>query len=453
MGSAGVALAVGAGLVAPAARAAARPVAPLLPAPLLPADVAHHWVRAAYRAVLLENLTPPAAARAYSRTALAMYEAVVAGMPGHRSLAGQLSDLRAVGAGATTGVVTAPGRARLDWHAALSAAAHDVLLAVLPLRAPATRPHLDAVHAEVVASRRAAGVRPTDLAASLEHGSAVAARLADWCATDGHAEALARPYTPPTGQPWLWESTPPNFRPAIEPWCGTVRPLVLQRGEVGAEPPVPFSTEPGSAFHDQALAVLEQSRRNGDEERAIARFWTDNPGSFTPPLGTPTGLPSGHWMLVAEQVARGLDLALDEALEAYVRLGVALNDAFLACWTVKYETNLLRPVTYLNRYVDPAWTTVVNTPQFPEHTSGHSVSSAAAAVVLTDLLGEVAFTDDTHAERGYPARSFTSFDAAAREAAVSRLYGGIHYPRGIEAGLAQGEAVGRLVLQRLRTRR
>ncbi|WP_336921570.1 vanadium-dependent haloperoxidase [Aquipuribacter sp. SD81] len=425
------------------------------PASRLGADVAHTWVRAAYRAVLLENLTPPTAARAYAHTALAMYEAAVAGMPGHVTLAGQLAGLvPAVDGRGVAGVVTAPGRARLDWPLAVSAAAKGLLLGLLPHRSPLTRSHLDAVHADVVASRRAAGVGPRETADSLAHGAAVAARLLAWTATDGHAEASARPYTPPSGLPWHWESTPPNYRPAIEPYCEDVRPLVLRStDEVAAGPHVPFSAEPGSEFWHQAVAVLEQSRRNGDEERAIARFWTDNPGSFTPPLGTPTGLPSGHWMLLVEQTSRLLDLRLDEALEAYVRLGVTLHDAFLACWTVKYRTNLLRPVTYIQRHVDPTWLSFVNTPQFPEHTSGHSVSSAAAAVVLTDLLGSFAFVDDTHAERGYPARSFSDFTDAADEAAGSRLFGGIHYPRGIEAGLAQGEEIGALVLRRLRTRR
>jgi hypothetical protein len=410
------------------------------------ADVAHHWVRVAYRAVLLENLTPPTAARAYAHLTIAMYEAAVAGMPHHRSLAGQLDGLVAVR--------PSTGAGALDWACAVSAAARDVLDGVLPHRSPATRAVLVEGHAEVERQARAAGVAARRIAGSTAHGAAVATRLLAWAATDGHAEASARPYTPPTGQPWLWESTPPNYRPAIEPWCADVRPMLLRAtDEVEAAPHPPFSAEPGSPFHDQALAVLAQSRRNGDEERAIARFWTDNPGSFTPPFGTATGLPSGHWMTIASQTTAQLGLPLDRTLEALVRLGVTLNDAFLACWTTKYRTNLLRPITYLQRYVDPTWTSFVNTPQFPEHTSGHSVSSAAAAVVLTDLLGSFAFVDDSHAERGYPARSFASYSDAALEAATSRLYGGIHFPSGIETGLEQGRAIGGLVLDRLRTAR
>ncbi len=436
-------LGIAAGLGLGVTSAAAGPGTAATAAP----DVAHAWVRAAYDAVLLENLTPPTAARAYAHLTVAMYQSAVVGMPNHVSLEGRLNGL-----GPTATAVRRRGD--LDWAISVSVAAHEVLTAVLPHRSPLTRPRLAETHAEVLRSRWAAGVPAARIQASLVHGRAVAAGLVAWRAGDGHAAAAARSYTPPSGEPWLWESTPPNYRPAIEPYCADVRPMVLRAtDEVMAAPHVPFSDAPGSAFHAQAVAVLDQSRANGAEEREIARFWTDNPGSFTPPLGTATGLPAGHWMLIASQTTRQLGLRLDRTLEALVRLGVATNDAFLACWTEKYRSNLLRPITYLQRYVDPTWTSFVNTPQFPEHTSGHSVSSAAAAVVLTDLLGSFPFVDESHDVRGYPARRFSSYSDAALEAAGSRLFGGIHYPWGIEAGLAQGSEIGAVVVDRLRTRR
>lgn len=410
------------------------------------AAVAHDWVLAGYSAVMAENLTPPTAARAYAHLAVAMYEAALAGMPRHRGLGGQLAGLPA----------PAPVRRRgtLDWEVAVSAAARDCLADLLPHRSPATAGILTAAHDEVVRRRRAAGTSRGTEVASEAHGRSVAARLRLWRRADGHAEASLLPYMPPTGEPWLWESTPPNYRPAVEPHCHLVRPMVLRTtDEVPPEPHVPFSDRPGSAFHAQAMAVHAQSRANGDEERAIARFWTDNPGSFVPPTGTPTGLPGGHWMLIAGKATRDRGLRLDRVLETYVRLGVTLHDAFLACWTEKYRSNLLRPITYLQRYVDPTWSSYVNTPQFPEHTSGHSVSSAAAAVVLTELLGARPFVDDTAVVRGHAARSFSSFEDAALEAAGSRLFGGIHYPWAIETGLDQGRRLGDLVVARLRTRR
>jgi hypothetical protein len=142
---------------------------------------------------------------------------------------------------------------------------------------------------------------------------------------------------------------------------------------------------------------------------------------------------------------RGASLA--DAGEAYARLGIALSDAFVACWRVKYAHNLLRPITYIRATIDPAWGDPLPlvTPPFPEYTSGHSVQSAAAAAVLTAQLGEMAFVDHTHDSRGLVPRSFASFEAAAAEAAISRLYGGIHFRAAIDRGLSQGRCIGKRV--------
>lgn len=404
------------------------------------------WLQTTYDLVLRENLSPPAAARVYAHTAIAMYEAAVRGMPAHRSLGGQLRELPAP--------APRPLAALVDWPAAVVASAGAVLRQVLPFAGVGTRAQLETAEAGALARRRAAGVPERALDASVAHGRSVAAHLAPWIAADGHAGTVGRPYAPPATELWHWVSTPPNLRPAIEPYWSEVRPMVLTRAdEVEPEPPLPFSTQPGSAFHDQAMAVHRQSAENTDEHRAIARFWTDNPGSFTPPHGTPTGLPSGHWMLIATQALALRGARLDVALDTLAMTGIALHEAFLNCWTWKYRYTLLRPITYVDRYIAAGWSTYVNSPQFPEHTSGHSVASPAAAAVLTDRLGTFAFTDHSHFVRGHAPRTFASFHDAAREAAQSRLYGGIHFPHAIETGLVQGEQVGALVLQRVRTRR
>jgi membrane-associated phospholipid phosphatase len=130
-------------------------------------------------------------------------------------------------------------------------------------------------------------------------------------------------------------------------------------------------------------------------------------------------------------------------VDVLARLGIAVADAFIACWASKYDYDLLRPVTYIRRFIDPKFEPLLNTPPFPEYPSGHSTQSAAAAVVLTAIWGaDYAFDDDTHADDGLPARSFPSFQAAAAEAAISRLYGGIHFRAAIERGLEQGRCVG-----------
>ena len=399
-----------------------------------PAECAHAWMSTVYDVVWPEGLTPPAAARAYAYTAIAMYEAGARTL-GLRSLAGQVTGL---------GAMPGPPAGRIDVPCAMAASVAVVTDALFATAAPASRDRLTAELNRQLDARRAAGVNGGVVRASTTHGRRVGEALAAWIAKDGYAGVVGRAYTPPVG-PDKWVPTPPNFGRAIEPYWSEVRPMVLRDPyEVAPLPHIPYSEEPGSDFHEQAMITYRASQVLTDEHRAIARFWTDNP--------LLSGLPSGHWMLAAQQFARQQQLGLATAVEAYARLGVALHDAFLNCWSWKYRYNLLRPVTYVQRHVDPAWKTFVNTPQFPEFTSGHSVASRAASSVLTDLLGTAPYVDDSHAPRGMAARSFRSFTHAADEAAQSRIYGGIHYSMGIELGKLQGDAVGALVIDRLRTR-
>lgn len=401
------------------------------------------------------GFTPTSAARLYAYAGIAMYEAVLPGMATtHRSLAGQLNDMPAMTIPTDRGVP-------YDWPAVLSAAVAATVGPMFPRES--SRTAVQEFLAIQLSSRRSAGTPPGIVNVSARHGRRVAEALSAWIATDGYTTARELDgvaYEPPVGQ-GMWESTPPNFGPAIEPnWGASVRTFVLTGPEeVPCEPHVPYSEVQGSEFWNQAMATYDFERT--EPQKAIARFWTDNPGQ--------SGLPSGHWMLTISHVADQDGLRLDEAVEAYARTGVALADAFTTCWYHKYRFNLLRPVTYVNRVIlritdaNPyehhgAWRTFVNTPQFPEYTSGHSVSSLAAATVLHALLGERRYTDANHdwatIEPEYrQARTFGSFLDAAEEAAQSRIYGGIHFPMGVDVGMDQGRAVGALVTERVHTRR
>jgi hypothetical protein len=198
----------------------------------------------------------------------------------------------------------------------------------------------------------------------------------------------------------------------------------------------------GSAFYADAHECYLATTRLTAEQTAIVRFWSDDAGL--------TATPPGHSISIATQAVRALGAPLDRAAEAYAGVGIAVSDAMIACWRTKFRYNVLRPVTYVQRVFDPAWMPLLITPPFPEYTSGHSVQSMAAAHVLTGLFGPVAFTDRTHAARGLPGRAFASFTDAAHEAALSRLYGGIHFRGAIDRGLEQGSCVGRHALSLLR---
>jgi membrane-associated phospholipid phosphatase len=153
------------------------------------------------------------------------------------------------------------------------------------------------------------------------------------------------------------------------------------------------------------------------------------------------------------QLAWREPLSLMAAAEGYVRVGLAVADAFISCWQTKYTYTLLRPETAITRLIDPAWVPLLITPGFPAYTSGHATQSGAAATVLTDLFGITPFTDtlhqDHHLEPLLEPRRFGSFDEAAEEAAMSRLYAGIHYPFDSDNGLAQGRCIGRVIVDRV----
>ncbi|OYX22456.1 MAG: hypothetical protein B7Z10_13280 [Rhodobacterales bacterium 32-66-7] len=153
--------------------------------------------------------------------------------------------------------------------------------------------------------------------------------------------------------------------------------------------------------------------------------------------------PPGHWIAIAIELADQRAMPASEIAPMMAVLGVAMADAFIGCWAVKFQYNTLRPVTYIRRHIDPKWEPLLTTPPFPEYPSGHSTVSAAAAIALTAVFGAgFAFDDPTHADEDLPIRRFASFAEAAEDAAMSRLYGGIHFRFGNEGGTALGRCIG-----------
>ena len=204
-----------------------------------------------------------------------------------------------------------------------------------------------------------------------------------------------------------------------------------------------FSMDTSSGFYKQTKEVYEYDKHLTEEERIIALFWADDPGE--------TSTPPGHWIYIMNNMVNSTKMSLDKAAEMYGMAGVGIADAFVACWTTKYEINLVRPKTLIREHFgEPGWEPYVETPPFPEYTSGHSNVSGSAATILTHLLGEHPFVDSTHMIIGLEPRSFDSFWDAAEEAAWSRLYGGIHYKMAIERGLDQGKCVGEKVIESIK---
>jgi hypothetical protein len=222
------------------------------------------------------------------------------------------------------------------------------------------------------------------------------------------------------------------------------------------KPPLAFDLKEGSPFQIQLQEVFEIRNKITDEQLEIAKFWDCNP-YVTHHRGhamfaTKKITPGGHWIGITSVVTRKANSDFEATLNAYTNVTIALFDAFISCWDEKWNTLVVRPETLINKYYDEEWLPILQTPPFPEYTSGHSVISRAAAITLTDLFGDnFTFDDTTEIEYGLPVRSFNSFIEASEEAALSRLYGGIHYMMAIEEGVAQGEQVGKHVVNKIQT--
>jgi hypothetical protein len=245
---------------------------------------------------------------------------------------------------------------------------------------------------------------------------------------------------------------------AVEPYWFRIRPFVLDScSQFKPQAPSAFSLEKDSPFYRQVMEVYQTSKTLTPEQKAIASFWDCNPFVMHQTghvmYATKKISPGGHWMSIAAVAAKKARADLMQSVEAYTLVSLSLADGFISCWDEKYRSGVVRPETVINDHIDKDWQPLLQTPPFPEYPSGHSVISTAAAVVLTSLYGDAfAFTDSTEVAYGLPSRHFRSFRAAAQEAAISRLYGGIHYMPAIKNGEEEGRQVGELVVSHLKTR-
>jgi hypothetical protein len=295
--------------------------------------------------------------------------------------------------------------------------------------------------------------------ASLEYGRQVAATVIAWAETDQYRETRRLPRYRISRQKDKWIPTPPVYMAAVEPYWNKIRPVTLDSADQFRPPAAPsFSTDSSSPFYQAAADVYHTVNTLSSEQKDIANFWDCNPFAVTTEghlsFASKKISPGGHWIAIVTTVSRQRHSDMIETASAYTLTSIAIFDAFISCWDEKYRSNVVRPETYINSYIDEGWHPLLQTPPFPEYTSGHSIVSMVSATVLTPIFGpDCAFDDDTERPFGLPEKHFVSFQQAAQEAAVSRLYGGIHYRAAIEAGQVSGRQIGEWVLQKIKLRR
>ncbi|WP_422083312.1 vanadium-dependent haloperoxidase [Ulvibacterium sp.] len=391
--------------------------------------------------------SPPVASRIFAYPNVAAYEIIAQGNDDYLSLAGQLRELDSI---------PKPEKGSTINYQLAAMTAHMELNKRLIFSEERMEAFRDSLYG-IWESKN-----PAVFNASKAYGLKVADHIGAWMNKDNYAQTRTMPkFTVDTDDPTRWQPTPPAYMDGIEPHWNKIRPFVIDSAnQFKPTPPPPFSMEEGSDFYKELKEVYDISQEiteKGDEseEIEIAQFWDCNPyvsvtrGHLM--FATKKITPGAHWIGITKIAARKTNSDFDKTVYAYTKASVAMADAFISCWDEKYRSNLIRPETLINQHIDEDWKPVLQTPPFPEYTSGHSVVSGAASTALTDVFGDnFAFDDDTEVPYGLPIRSFNSFNEAADEAAISRMYGGIHYRAAVQVGVKQGRDLGKFVLDNLK---
>ncbi|MDG1761702.1 MAG: vanadium-dependent haloperoxidase [Flavobacteriaceae bacterium] len=394
--------------------------------------------------VVYDIFSPPVASRVYLYPTIAAYEVMALKFPKkYNSLVGQIKELNSI---------PLPSDQNINHHLASLYAFNTVGRALI-----FSEDKMNLFQETFNSKLEELNVPRKVVKASKNYGAEVAASILEWASKDMYNQTRTYPKYTIKEEDQFWKPTPPDYMDGIEPHWKEIRTMVIHSSnQFSPKEPLPFDMNEGSPFQKQLMEVFEVTNKLSEEQINIAKFWDCNP-YVTHHRGhamfaTKKITPGGHWIGITAIATRQSKSTFDETINAYANVSIALFDGFISCWDEKWDTLIVRPETLINQYYDEEWLPLLQTPPFPEYTSGHSVISRAAAVTLTDLFGDdFAFTDTTELLYGLPVRKYTSFIHASEEAAISRLYGGIHYMMAIEEGVKQGDAVGSFVVDNLQT--
>lgn len=395
--------------------------------------------------IIHDIFAPPVSSRIYMYASLAGYEAAIVGDAKFQTLQGQVKGF---------GNLPKPEKGQ---EYCFPIASTRAFLAV-GKKLTFAQELYDEFEKKLEEDYKKTGISDEVYERSIAFGDSVAAAVIRFAGKDHYKQTRGLRYTV-TNETGKWAPTPPAYLDAVEPYWHTIRPMVM---DTVAQFPMPappaFNLTPGSPYYKELMRTYETVKNLTDVQRDIANFWDCNPFKMNitghAMFATKKMSPGGHWMGIAGQVARQLKKSHNELAEAMALTSIAIFDGFIACWNEKYKYATIRPETVINASIDKAWLPVLQTPPFPEYSSGHSTISRAAAEVLTKLYGDkVAFSDSTEIPYGLPPRKFTSFIQASDEASISRLYGGIHFWPALDNGAKQGAKIGLLTVEKLKTKK
>lgn len=396
--------------------------------------------------IVHDIFSPPVASRVYLYPTVAAYEIIAQKYPNkYNSLVGQVKELS---------TIPSPSDKNVDHHLASLFAFNTVGKALI-----FSENKMELFEKNFKTQLKELNVPSKVIKASEAYGQAVAVFIKEWASKDMYSQTRTYPKYTIKEEDRFWKPTPPDYMDGIEPHWKEIRTMVLDSSDqFSPKDPLPFDLNEGSPFQKQLMEVFEVTNNLDEEQINIAKFWDCNPyvthHKGHAMFATKKITPGGHWMGITAIATRKAKSSFDETINAFTNVTISLFDGFISCWDEKWDTLIVRPETLINQYYDEEWLPLLQTPPFPEYTSGHSVISRAAAVTLTDLYGDnFDFVDTTEIAYGLPERSYTSFIHASEEAAISRLYGGIHYMMAIEEGIKQGQGVGDYIVQGLQTQK
>ncbi len=392
--------------------------------------------------VMVDFFTPPVASRIYAYPNIAFYECIRLDDPALKSLSGKLNVFGKLPAPPTNTSIDNFIAAAVSF----SFTAQNLVGSEYKLESWRQK-FIDSLlynksNAELVKN-------------SMLYGKLVADSIFAWVKRDNYNQSRGLPRFTVSKEVGTWQPTPADYAQAIEPFWNTIRPLTLKTpAQFSPKEKLPFSLKKNSSFYKTMMEVYEMGKKLDTTQKAIAKYWDDNP-NVSVNLGHLNYFihkisPGGHWLMITKQACEEKNETVGRSSLAYTLTSIALFDAFISCWDEKFKTNLIRPITVINDHIDKNWQPYIQTPPFPEFTSGHSVTSNAAATVLTALFGNnYQFTDKTEIPFGNDIRRFNSFYEAAYESSMSRVYGGIHYAETARISIIQGKEVGAHVLKTL----
>jgi hypothetical protein len=409
-------------------------------------DYLHRSIKQVTDVIVHDIFSPPVASRIYAYVSIAGYEASKPGNPEYLTLAGQLPHLKPL-----------PQPDAGKEYSYSLASVHALLTVGKSL--VFSEEKIEGFHKKMMQEFKDTGMPQEVFDNSVAFGGKIADHVLAWSAEDNYKQTRALDKHSFDDDAGSWKPTPPSYMKAVEPHWSKIRPFFINSAQQFKPlPPTSFSTDKNSQFYREALEVRDIGLKLSAEQTEIANFWDCNPFKMNinghVMFATKKISPGGHWINITRLACKKVNADLVQSAEAYACLSITLADSFISCWDEKYRSNVIRPETYINQYIDENWVPLLQTPPFPEYTSGHSVISVASALMLTKLFGEnFSFADSTEVEFGLPVRHFKSFAHAAEEAAISRLYGGIHYMPAIKNGVQEGNEIGSFITQQLRTRK